>query len=226
MLKMLALAALLTAPTATPPAPPVAPPCITRQQIGDFTVIGMAMMVETARNACRPHLAESAFLATPAGAEFSARLRTQGRARLDSAMAGFSRMTGSVPGVSAATVRSFAETMLAEGVGADFSRYADPGICRDVNDIFEISATLSPDQMAQFVGAFASIADRIARMAQAGTFPGMTPPETPTPPAAAPTPRPTPASLEFRPRGRAAPATSEAPAPRPPLQPFLCRDGE
>ena len=224
MLKMLAVAALLTTPTARPPAPPGAPPCITRQQIGDFTVIGMAMMVETARNACRPHLAETAFLATRAGADFSKRLRVEGHARLDSALAGFGRAAGGSPDVPTAMIRGFVERSLTEGVGAEFSRHVDAGLCSDANDILEISATLSPDQMGRFVGAFASIADRVARMAQAGTLPGM--PPGPPPPAAAPGHRPTPASLEAPPQGRPVPMAADAPPRRPPLQPFMCRDGE
>ena len=107
MLKMLMAAALLTGQAASPPAAP-ASPCITRQQLGDISLVVIAATVETARNACRPHLPATAFLATPAGVEFAGRLRGEARQRLISAVAGFARM-GSTGGMSAETLRTMGE---------------------------------------------------------------------------------------------------------------------
>jgi hypothetical protein len=137
------------------------------------------------------------------------------------------RMVGG-PEPDAAAIRGFVEAGLAEGVGADFSRYANAAICADADEILEISASLSPDQMGRFFGAFASLADNFIRMMPPGAFgPGPHPPTIfpvpPAPPAAPPPPAPTPAAFDWL---RSAPRPAPAPetAPTPP-RPFHCRDG-
>ena len=228
MLKMLTAAALLTGQTASPPTPASAPPCLTRQQIADITVVSMASMVETARNACRPHLPVTAFLATAAAGEFSGRLRAEARQRLASALAGVGGVV-SAAGLTPDAVRNMGEEGLAEGVGTDLARYLNPALCSDINEILEISAELTPDQMGRLFGAFGSLVDRVIRIMPSGAFgpshPEMLPliPSTPPP---VPTPSATPAAFElFRSAPRPAPAPSVTPTPSPP-KPFLCRAGE
>lgn len=214
MLKLLATAAMLTT-GAAPPAPPSAPPCLTRQQIGDISVVTMASMVETARNACRPHLPATAFLATPVAAEFSGRLRGEARRRLISAVAGITRMAAT-GGMTPETLRTLGEQGLAEGTGAEFSAFLNPAICADISEIVEISAELSPDQMGRFFGAFGSLIDNVIRILPPGLL-GPGGPSIPPPPPGA-----MPASFDLL-RTTPAPATEASSAP---VQPFLCRTGE
>ena len=229
MLKLSVAAALLAAPAANPPA---APRCITRAEVGDLTLVGASILVEGVRSACATHLPATAFLASPAGTAFAARMRAEGQRRLEPAIDGLSRAAGQAPGMNAAMIRTMIRGFMAEGTGRELAPYADPILCRDANELLEIASTLSPEQMARFAGAFASLADRIARMAP------------PTPPAAAEEPdelegldepgeeAPRPQQIAFAPpAGTAAPnAVDAAPeadvatpsAPRSPLPPFLC----
>jgi hypothetical protein len=212
MLKLLAIAAMLASPAANPPA---VSNCLTRQQIGDISVVTMASMVETARNACRPHLPATAFLGTPAAAEFSGRLRAEARQRLISAVAAISRMTPT-RGVTPEAMRSLTEQGLAEGTGAEFSAFLNPAICGDISEIMEISAELSPDQMGRFFGAFGSLIDNLIRVLPPGLL-GPGGPSIPPPPPGA-----RPASFDLlRPAPSPVPETS-----KPPIQPFLCRTPE
>ncbi len=229
MLKFLTMAAMLGTQAAGPPPLPRPVPCVTRAEVGAFTVIGMAVTVEMVRNACRPHLADTAYLRTPAAAEFSARLRSEAHQRFDVAMAGVSRMVGGSADQAQTTamMRGMFGLMMTEGAGADFAGSLDAEFCRDANEIVEISSALSPDQMARLMGAFASIADHFIRTGP----PRLPAPAAPAaaPPAAAPAPpRPTPLAFDVQRRARrpAAPPAVTAPPPRPPIQPFLCRPSE
>jgi hypothetical protein len=211
MLKSLAIAATLASQAASTPAAPAAPHCLTRQQIGDISVVAMASMVETARNACRPHLPATAFLATPAAAEFSGQLRAEARQRLISAVAGITKMAPT-RGMTPETLRSLGEQGLAEGTGAEFSAFLSPAICGDISEIMEIGAALSPDQMGRFFGAFGSLIDNVIRLMPPGLL-GPGGPSIPPPPPGARA-----ASFDLL---RTAPETSS-----PPIQPFLCRTPE
>src|SRR5206468_5262290 len=119
--------------------------------------------VEVVRGACRSYLPATAFLASAAGAEFSARLRAEGQRRIDSALDGIARLTGDGANLPRTAIRAMAQGMMTQGAGAELASQADASLCRDANEILEIASTLSPDQMARFVGAFASIADHVAR---------------------------------------------------------------
>lgn len=234
MMKAMLAAALLGGQAANVTAPTR---CITRGEIGDLTLVGASVTVEVVRNACRTHLPETAFLVTPAGAEFSARLRAEGQHRLESALNGVGRLAGGDnSNMSQAAVRTFIRGMMVEGAGTDFAQYADASLCRDANEILEIASTLSPDQMARFVGAFASIADHVARMQPMQTPARLIP--GPNPPGAA-QPSPHPAAFEIVPtpapasppvvRMPVTPAPGSSAAhrpPRPSLRPFLCRPAE
>jgi hypothetical protein len=212
MLRLLAIAATLSSPAASPPA---APRCVTRQQIGDISVVTMASMVETARNACRPHLPATAFLATPAAAEFSGRLRAEARQRLISAVAGITRMAPAT-GTTPEAMRTLTEQGLAEGTGAEFSAFLNPALCGDISEIMEISAELSPDPMGRFFGAFGSLVDTVIRIMPPGLL-GPGGPSIPPPPPGA-----RPASFDLL---RTAPTPAPETSP-PPIQPFLCRTPE
>jgi hypothetical protein len=237
MLKALLAAALLSGQAASVPGPAR---CVTRAEVGDLTLVSAAAAVEVVRNACRSHLPPTAFLATPAGADFSARLRVEGQRRLDSAIDGVARLSGGGANMPRAVIRTFVRGLLSEGAGADFAQHADASLCRDANEMMEIAATLSPDQMARFVGAIASIADHVARMRPmqmpAHIVPLPTAPEgarpSPHPAAfAAPTRQPSPpvAMLMTPPPSESSrPGTATRPArpPHPPLAPFLCQQPE
>lgn len=214
MLKVAMAALLATQAAGTPPALP----CLTRQQLGDISVVTMmtmASMVETARNACRPHLPATAFLATPAAAEFSGRMRAEARQRLVSAVAGMTRMAPNT-GMTPEALRALGEQGLAAGAGAEFSAFLIPAICGDINEMMEISAELSPDQMGRFFAAFGSLFDNVIRIMPPGLL-GPGGPSIPPPPPGA-----RPASFELL-------RTAPAPAPETsssPVQPFICRVGE
>jgi len=214
MLRMLAVAAILTGGAPTP-APPAEAPCITRKQIADISVVTMASMVETSRNACRPHLPATAFLATTAGTDFSGRLRAEARLRLSSAITGVTRMA-ETGGMTPEMLRGFGEQGLAEGTGAEMSAFLNPAICGDINEIAEISAELSPDQMGRFFGAFGSLIDNVLRALPPGL---LAPGGIPIPP---PPPGARPASYHLL---RTEPTSAPA-APSTPPRPFVCRTGE
>jgi hypothetical protein len=230
MLKALLAAALLSGQAANVPGPTR---CLTRAEVGDLTLVGAAAAVEVVRNACRSYLPTTAFLATPAGADFSAHLRVEGQRRLDSAIDGVARLSGGGANMPRAVIRTFVSGLLSEGAGADFAQHADASLCRDANEMMEIASTLSPDQMARFVGAIASIADHVARMRPMQT-PARIAPVPATPEGARPTPHP--AAFEAPTRAApppvvmvpAAPPSQGRPArqPRPPLAPFLCQQSE
>jgi hypothetical protein len=222
MLKPMLAALLISAQAPGVPAPPTR--CLTRTEVGDLTLVGASVAVEVVRNACRTYLPATAFLETPAGAAFSARLRVEGQHRLDSALDGVARMSGGA-NMPRTGVRAMIMGMMTEGAGTDLAQHADVSLCRDVNEMMEIASTLSPDQMARFVGAVASIADHVARM-QAAQHP------IPAPPAGA-APAPHPAALEMAPTPSPRPViVPTAPPPvvivpasrshRPALTPFLC----
>jgi hypothetical protein len=198
MIKALALAAILGSQAAAPP--PAPPGCLTRQQAGDLAVVVGAIFVESARNACRPHLAPGAFLGQPASAEYSARLREEARHRFASAADGIGRASAAADAGPMAMVRTMMSTMLAEGVGGEFTAMVDAPICRDVNDLVEVMSALPPDQIARFSSATMSLASQFAAR--------MPPPAPPPPPAA---------RAGRRPRANAA-----APPPPRPRPPILC----
>ena len=202
MIKTLALATILATKAAAPPAPPAPPRCLTRQQVGDLAVVGSAIFVEGARNACRPHLAPDAFLARPASAEYSARLREQARSRFASALDGIAQAAGPADSGPIAMARTMMSAMLAEGIGGEFTAMVDVPMCRDVNDMVEVMSALAPDQIARFSSAAMSLGSQFAER--------MTPPPPPAPPAPAGRTR----------RGPA--ARTVVPVPRPPRPPILC----
>jgi hypothetical protein len=184
MIKLLAMAALLGSTPVV--APPAAPRCLTRQQAGDLSVVGMAIMVEGARNACRPHLAATAFLMQPGGTQFAARLRDEGRRRFASAAEAVARLGGGQQSGPMAMVRTVMNAMLNEGVGAEFSANVDAALCRDANDMIEALSAMSPDQISRFSAGAMSLASQMATRMTAPRRPTAAPP----PPAAGATPRP------------------------------------
>jgi hypothetical protein len=232
MLKPLLAALLLSAQAPGAPGPVR---CLTRAEVGDLTLVGASVAVEVVRNACRAYLPATAFLETPAGAAFSARLRVEGQHRLDSAIDGVARLSGSGSSMPRAGVRAMVGGLMNEGAGADFARQADASMCRDANELMEIASTLSPDQMARFVGALASLADHVARMQAAHHLA--------TPPSGA-TPSPHPAALDMAPTAAPprvivptapppvviTPVRPGPPAPpgshHPTMTPFLCQQPE
>jgi hypothetical protein len=218
MLKLSVAAALIAAPAANPPG---APRCITRAEVGDVTLVGAAILVEGVRSACRTHLPATAFLAGPAGAEFAARMRAEGLRRLEPALAGITRVAGQAPDMNAAMVRTMIRGFMAEGTGTELAPYADPILCRDANEILEIASTLTPDQMARFTGAFASLADRLARMAPPSPAPAAEPEDADELEEEAPRPQPI-AFVAPPEAGPPPPDVTVALPARPPLPPFLC----
>ena len=80
MIKLAAIAALIAVPAAAR-----AQECIPPQQIGDAAVVAAPFLVDSVVSACKAHLPANAFVNTGAAA-FSARLKTEGAPRVESAV--------------------------------------------------------------------------------------------------------------------------------------------
>jgi hypothetical protein len=81
MIRILAAAAILAAPTAAQ----AQQQCITPQQVGDAAVVAAPILIDSVAAACKAHLPAAAFLNSGA-AGFSGRLRSEGASRVDSAL--------------------------------------------------------------------------------------------------------------------------------------------
>lgn len=212
MLKLFMAGMLATQAAAAPPAPPARPPCLTRAQFGNFGVVGVAMFVSVAQNACRQHLRPGAFLTSDAGNAYVANLRAEGRARLPSTIDAMVAVVPSGPAASPTLMRGMFNGLLSDDAGREWSAMVTPALCSDADELIEAASVMTPERTARFMGAFASLADNVYRMM----------PQRPAPPAAAPAGRPQP--LAFT-RGATPPPGAQPPQPRPPVPPFLCRPG-
>lgn len=163
MLKLFMAGLLATQAAATPPAP-MAPRCLTRGQVGSMGVVGAAVMVNVARNACRRHLRSNAFLLSASGTAFVATMREHGRQRLPSMIEGFSAFFPRQSGMPVALFRTMASGMLNDDAGLDWADYGDPQVCREADEIASIMAELTPDQIGRFTVAFASFGDQMSRI--------------------------------------------------------------
>jgi hypothetical protein len=232
MFKLIAMAALLSAPAASPPAP-AAPRCLTRAQAGQMGVVGVAIMVNVARNACRQHLRPTAFLTSTAGTSFVANMVAEGRRQLPVMIAGISTMVAARDPLSPGLLRSMVTGMLAEDAGTDWAQFADPQVCRDADDVIAVMSALSPEQIARASGAFMSLGDTMSRAVLRGVraHPAYVPVESGS------GSRPRPLSMEVPARGQPGAdsppvpgpvimAPPGPPAPRPPRPPLICPDSE
>jgi hypothetical protein len=190
MFKAALMATMLTSQAASPAPPPAAANCITREQAGSMGVVGAALFVNIARNACRPHLRPSAFLQSAAGRAYVANIVADGRRRLPAMLTGVSTMArGGQDRFMSGFLRGFVTGMLQDDGGVDWAEYADPLICGDADEMIAVMATLSPDQVGRFTGAFMSLSDRMSRtMMRAFANRRIAPvrPAPPPPPAALP----------------------------------------
>ena len=82
MIRITAAAFILAAPAAAQ----AQQQCVTAQQVGDAAVVAAPILIDSVAGACKAHLPADAFLNTGA-AELSARLRSEGETRVDSALA-------------------------------------------------------------------------------------------------------------------------------------------
>jgi hypothetical protein len=250
MFKAAIMATMLTSQAASPPPPPAAATCITREQAGSMGVVGAALFVNIAQNACRRHLRPSAFLQSASGRAFVTSIVADGRRRLPAMLTGITATTGGGQGpFVSGFFRAFVTGMLQEDGGADWAEYADPLICRDADEMIAVMATLSPDQIGRFTGAMISLGDRMSRaMARAFSDRRSLAPVriVPPPPAAGPGLRPRPLAWDtgwdtgdakpagsgVRPRSAPLPvpipmiAAPSPPSPRPPRPPIICPDPE
>lgn len=239
MFKTIAMAAILATQAASPPAPPAAPRCLTRAQAGQMGVVGAAMMVNVARNACRRHLRPTAFLTSTAGSAFISTMVAEGRRQLPVMIAGISTMVGEHNPLSPGLLRGMVTGMLAEDAGSDWAEFADPQLCRDADDIISVMASLSPEQIGRASGAFMSLGDNMSRamLRRMRARPAYIPVPAPAPaPEAAPGPRPRPLSYEVPARNADKPEVvpvpvpimiaPPSPPPRPPRTPLICPDSE
>lgn len=232
MLKALAMAAILTTQTASPPAPPPGPRCLTRAQLGSTGVVGAAITMNVAHNACRRHLRPTAFLLSTSGAAFVASMVAAGRRQLPDVLTGMSVMfqgngMGSVRDIFA----GYMTNMLKDDAGSDWGDLADPAMCRDADEMSEIMARLTPEQIGRFSGAFMALSEGMSRIMARGL--GATPVHT-LAPGPAPGARPTPlsfypqAAAQSRPDARRGPLPPAIFPPAPPASRpnFICPEAE
>ena len=202
MIKLLAAAAMLSGQAATPAPAPAQ--CLTRQQIGDVTVVMYSVMLDGMREACRPHLAANAFMVQPAGADYGSRLRAEAQRRSASAAQSLARAFGGE--MPPEVVGTLLEGMMTPGAAAEAFGPGDAGLCREMNEIVEAMAAMSPDQLGRMTAAFISIAQQVE-----GRFP---PPEETAGEAGS-------AASPVQDEGEAAVAAADVQPPRAPLR-ILC----
>ncbi|HYI48184.1 MAG TPA: hypothetical protein VEX35_06935 [Allosphingosinicella sp.] len=206
MIKLLAATAMLSGQAATPAPAPTQ--CLTRQQIGDLTVVVYSVMLDGMREACRPHLAASAFMVQPAGTDYASRLRSEAQRRSASAAQAIARAfgTGEMP---PEVVGTLLEGMMAPGAAAEAIGPGDPGLCREMNEVVEAMAPMSPDQLGRMTAGFISLAQQME-----GRFP---PPEETAGEAGS-------AASPDQDEGEAAVAAADAQPPRAPATRILCAE--
>ena len=150
MLKALALAAFLTAPTTvTVPAAP--PPCVTRAEVRELTLAALPLALDAAAEACRPNLPAGAFLLT-GGRAMSERLSAGADAHWAAAMPVLMKIAGSkdLPkGLQPDTLRALARDML----NSEMKKSLKPADCGFVNELTETLAPLSEDGIVRLVTA-------------------------------------------------------------------------
>ncbi len=201
MIKLLAASAMLSGQAATQAPAPAQ--CLTRQQIGDVTVVAFSVMLDGTREACRPHLPANAFIAQPAGSDYAARLRAEAQRRSASAAQGIARAFGGGE-MPPEVIGTLIEGMMTPGAAAQAFGPGDAGLCREMNEIIEAMAPMSPDQLGRMTAAFISLAQQL---------------EARFPPAAEAAPEAESAAPSGEPEEEAAAAAPEA--QRPPLR-ILC----
>lgn len=155
MIKLVTAAALLGSQAASPLPSPPAPRCLTRQQIGDVAVVASSMMLDLARDACRPHLAASAFLVGSAGTDYLARLRAEAGRRFESAARSLPRRFGG-EAVTPETVRTELQRVMTLDADAAGFGTLDAPLCRDIDEMIEATSPMSADQDARFTAAIYS----------------------------------------------------------------------
>jgi hypothetical protein len=168
MLKALAIAALLTAPSTTN-APP---PCLTRGEIQDMTFAVLPLALDATAEACRATLPADAFLLT-GGRALSERLKQGSEAHWAGAIVGFLKIAGSkdVPaGLQAETLHALGRDLL----NSELRKTLKPADCGFANDLAETLAPLSPDGIARVVVAGFLIARHEQKKADK-SFPALCP---------------------------------------------------
>jgi hypothetical protein len=204
MIKLLATAAMLSMQAASPPQ---APRCLTRQQIGDIGVVASSILLDVMSDSCRPHLAASAFLSQPTGTAYLARLRVEADRRFPSAARLIMSIFGGEaipPEMTRAQVQEMAASAASlAGLGA-----LDPPLCREIDEIIDTMSGMSPDQVARFAAAFASLGQQFAAREAAARATA----QAAAAPAAAPG------------DGDGEPAVPEAPRPSGPPLPPICSE--
>lgn len=146
MLKALALAALVAAPSTPPP-----PPCLTRAEVADMTLAVLPVALDGAAEACRAVLPPGAFLLN-GGRAMAERLKAGANAHWAGAMPALMKIAGSkdMPkGLQPDTVRALARDMLS----SELRKSLKPADCGFVNEMTETLAPLSEDGIVRLVTA-------------------------------------------------------------------------
>ena len=161
MIKLFAVAAMLSAQAVAPPPPPAAPRCLTRQQVGDLSIVGASIFVSGARTMCREHLTAEAFLASPAGERYANSLRGEAERRLDLAVTAFDRFGAPRDALGMAMAGTMIRGLMSGGPPPQLAGLADSATCNDLSLMIQAMAGMTPDQISQFSAAMASLGSRM-----------------------------------------------------------------
>ncbi|HEY0148469.1 MAG TPA: hypothetical protein VGB70_05635 [Allosphingosinicella sp.] len=142
MIKSLALAALLAAPSVAQ-----AQQCFTKQQVADTAITLVPYAIDSLRERCLPHLPQEAFL-SKGGGDLVTRIRSDGAGREQAAGAVMQKLMGAdvPPMKDTTTLTSFFGQM----VGAMIAKDVKPELCPGISGMIEALAPLPTDNLATF----------------------------------------------------------------------------
>jgi hypothetical protein len=124
------------------------PPCVTREQVSDFTLFALPAVIDAVADKCRASLRADAYLLN-GGHDLSRRLGEASGARWQGALAVFRSLGGKkMPeGLSAETVRGLIRDMMA----TEALKKVTPAQCAKVNEGAELLAPLPPDNLGRLM---------------------------------------------------------------------------
>lgn len=152
MIKTLAIAALLAAPTTQ-----TASRCITKQQVADAAMTLTPYLVEAVTEKCRAHLPAESFL-TAKGADLHARLKSESAGREASAAQVLTTaMGGDVPAIKdsdslVSVMGEMTSSLMAKDIPLES--------CAEISGMLEALAPLPAENIGLFVASAAALIDR------------------------------------------------------------------
>lgn len=134
--------------------------CVTREQVGDIAIVLVPELVGAVAEKCRPHVAETAFLATGAD-DYLARLQAAADSRRQSAIRTFGRASGVAEAEKEAGEMGLGMFMgmLRGGVAAGVK----PEACADLDRMLAALAPLPPENLGILAGSAFALVEQSKR---------------------------------------------------------------